>query len=133
MDPQKRWLIIGIVILCLGLALNMIYEESGIPVTATITRISTRSSDEGYRHTYYGSYTVGGKEYTDKKLSSSYSSDMSSDRQQGDTMQIVVSESGRMLPQGGVLGVLGLILVVWNAYKLIRRKKATSDSSVTEP
>ena len=72
MKKSIIFLIVGIILLSIGYYQNTKYEKKSIVVNATITRIkSVDDTDDGpisYRHTYYGSYTVNGKEYTDKKL-----------------------------------------------------------------
>ena len=127
------WLIVGIVVFSLGLYQFWQYEENSLEVSAVITDIKSRETDDGYRHVYYGEYTVDGEKYTDVKLDSGYTDSMFPDRVVGDTVDIVVSASspGGKMTEGGFFGVVGLALMLYNGIKLYGAKKNNKNAAIS--
>ena len=124
------WLIIGLILFGLGGYQNTQYEEHSLLVTATITDIKT-VDDTGdgptsYKHTYYGEYTVDGTLYTNKKLTTTYTNSSWPDLHTGDTVEIRVKADNpsKKEPEGGFVITVGVLITVYNAYVLIKRKKA---------
>ena len=123
-------LIIGIVLFFLGGYQNVQYEEHSLLVNATITEIKTiDDTDDGpitYKHTYYGMYTVDGKEYTDKKLATRYTSSFIPDQKKGDTVEIRVYPDNpeKQVAEGGLFSVLGTGLIVYAGIVLFKKRKA---------
>lgn len=78
MKKNIIFLIVGIILFSLGGYQNIQYEEKSLTVKATITNIKTKDdTDDGptsYKHTYYGKYTVDGKKYSNKQLTTRYTS-----------------------------------------------------------
>ena len=129
MKKNKIWLIIGIIIFILGSYQNTQYEEHSLIVDATITRVKTvDDTDDGpisYEHTYYGDYTVDGKEYTNKKLAKKYNSSHIPDLHEGDTIEIRVNpdKPSKMVPEGGWFIMVGFGITIYNIIMIVRAKK----------
>ncbi|MBR5570744.1 MAG: hypothetical protein IKW10_07635 [Oscillospiraceae bacterium] len=127
MKKNRLWLIIGIIIFVLGLYQNNIYENESVKVKAVITDIKVEddTDDASFRYIYYGDYTVNGKTYTHKKLKTEYGSYSTPNRFTGETISLRVypDHPGRQVSEGGVFGVVGLVLIVWNAVALRKAKK----------
>ena len=127
MKRNLIFLIVGVVLFTVGLCLNLRYEETSIVVQATVTDIDTKETSDGeYRHVYYGEYTVDGKIYENKKLTTQYSDSETPDELLvGDVIALRVSPDNpnRKMWEGGFLGAVGLVLTVWNAVVLYRRCK----------
>ena len=111
---------------------NMQYEEHSIIVDAKITDIKTVDDTDGgpvsYKHTYYGSYTINGKEYTNKKLTTKYTGSFMSDLHRGDTIEIRVDPSNpnHKVADGGLFIVGGFVLIVYSGIILYKRKKSAA-------
>ncbi len=135
MKTHIIFLVIGIVLVSLGFVQFWQYENNSITVEATITDIKTHEvnddSTDRYRYTYYGDYTVDGKEYKNVKLKTEYSSEMYPDNHVGDKMELVVNAEnpGRKMTEGGIFGTVGLVMVVWNAIAIAKVKKANKETA----
>ena len=119
-------LIVGLVLFFLGAYQNYKYEEQSLKVKATITDIETKDDpDGGYRHTYYGKYKVDGKTYRNKKLQTKYDNAYVPDEAIGDTIKITVDPENpnRKVAEGGVFGVVGLIMTVCGIVMCVKNKK----------
>lgn len=131
MNKNTLWLIIGIIVFVLGAYQNSIYENESAKVKAVITDIKTRddSEDTSYQHTYYGEYTINGKTYKNQKLKTEYGG-YSPDKSKGDTITIRVypDHPEWQVPEGGLFGVVGLVLIVWNAVALRKNKKQKQET-----
>ena len=121
------FLVIGIILFTLGGYQNTIYEEKSLIVKATVTDIKTKEDyDSGYSHTYYGSYTVDGKTYKNKKLTTYYTnSSFPEDLFVGDTYKIRVYPDNpeKEVAEGGIFITVGVILIVYNSVVLYKRRK----------
>lgn len=130
MNRNFIFLIVGIVVLSLGFYQNTKYEEGSVIVNAVVTRIETKTdSDDGsVKETYYGDYTVDGKEYKDIKLASKYNNYLT----YGDTVEIRVypDNPGKTVPEGGLFAVIGLVIIVYNGYVLYKQRKARKLAAV---
>ena len=129
MKKNTIWLIVGIVLFIMGSYQNTQYEEHSLTVSATITSVKTvDDTDDGpisYKHTYYGDYTVDGKQYTNKKLESKYNSSHIPDLHKGDTIEIRVypDNPSKKVPEGGWFITVGFIMVVYNIIKIRKLKR----------
>lgn len=131
MKKNVIWLLVGILLFTLGLIQNNKYENGSIKVDAEITRIKTRDDSDGdYIHTYYGSYEVDGVVYEDQKLDTYYSSEYIPPKAKGDTIRITVDPKHPKwkVPEGGLFGTAGLVIVVFNIVKLVKAKKAKEET-----
>lgn len=120
-------LIVGLVVFFLGVYQNYQYEEQSLKVKATITDIETEDDDDGgYKHTYYGKYEVDGKTYKNKKLQTRYDNSYMPDKSVGDTIKITVDPENpnRKVAEGGIFGVVGLIMTVCGIVMVVKDKKA---------
>ena len=129
MKKNTIWLIIGIIIFIMGAYQNTQYEEHSLNVEATITRVKTvDDTDDGpisYKHTYYGDYTVDGKEYTNKKLDTKYNSSHIPDLHEGDTIEIKVypDNPSKKVAEGGIFIMLGFGIMIYNIIVIVQAKK----------
>ncbi len=118
MSKNTVFLIIGIIVFLLGMYQNFQYEENSLIVEATVTRteIKEDTDDGSERQILYGEYTVNGKKYTDKKLGTRHSDFL----KRGDTVEIRVypEHPEFKVAEGGVFGVVGFVLIVYNSVKL---------------
>ena len=134
MKKSVVFLFIGIVLTCLGFYQFWQYENNSVTVEATVSDIETKEGDSdsasAFRHIYYGDYTVDGKEYKNKKLATRYSNEYMPDMHIGDKIEIVVDASnpGRRMTEGGIFGMVGLVMVVWNAVAISKIKTADKEN-----
>ena len=108
MKKNIVWLVVGIILFSLGGYQNIQYEEKSLLVNATITDIKTvDDTDDGpisYKHTYYGEYTIDGKCYSNKKLTTKYTSSHLPDDKIGSTIGIHVNPENpnKQVAEGGL-------------------------------
>lgn len=123
------WLVVGIILFGLGGYQNIKYENLFVDVDATVTNINTvDDSDDGptgYKHIYYGEYTLDGKKYTDVELTTKYTSSISPDHPEGSTISIRVNpdDPSGDASDGGLLIVAGFIVIGWSIVILVKAKK----------
>lgn len=127
MKKHTIWLAVGAIVFCVGLGINFIYENKSVAVEAVITGVDTTDTSDGdYRDAYYGTYTVDGETVTDKKLCTLYRSPGEDYAHPvGDTYELRVNPDrpNRKAPEGGVFGVVGLVLVVYHGVMIRRHKR----------
>lgn len=139
-NPKKRmstskWiLIVGIVILVIGMALNLRYEdaaERGYEVEAEVVEVVHKERydpDTGTEDRYivYADYTVDGKEYTHKKVGT-----YAQPKHEGDIIEVVVNPENPkvMLPEGGVFGVVGFLMILYGAFAVRKEKKTAQNQA----
>ncbi len=129
MKKNIVWLFVGLILFALGGYQNTQYEDNSLLVSATITDIKTKDdTDDGpisYKHTYYGEYTVDGKHYSNKKLTTKYTSTSLPDLSRGDTIEIRVNPNNpdKQVAEGGLFIVGGFVLIIYNSIVLIKSKK----------
>lgn len=129
-------LIVGAILAGLGFYQFVQYEENSIVVDAVVTDIKTKEDSEGdFIHTYYGKYTVNGKEYTNVKLQKGYSeSRYDYNLHVGDTVELRVNPQNpaKKVAEGGLFGTVGLVMVVYGAVLRSNAKKAAKASQTVE-
>lgn len=132
------FLIIGIILTCVGFYMFMQYEENALTVDAVVTDIdidedTDSDSATAYIHTYYGEYTVDGKKYTGVKLQKEYTNSAFPEKHVGDTVEFTVNgdNPGEKAKDGGFFSTAGLVTVVVCAVKL-RKYKKLQKASETE-
>lgn len=135
-QPSKsKWiLIVGIVILVIGMALNLRYEdaaERGYEVEAEVVEVVHKERydpDTGTEDRYivYADYTVDGKEYTHKKVGT-----YAQPKHEGDIIEVVVNPENPkvMLPEGGLFGVVGMLMTIYGIICVRREKKAAQNQA----
>lgn len=132
MRKAMTFLMVGVVIFIIGLCLNIRYEDYSLVVEATVTEIKTRQTSDGdYRHVYYGEYTVDGKTYEDQKLTANYSNtEYDTSMSVGDTYEMRVNphKPARKVMEGGLFGVVGLLLAVYGGVQVRRYRKAEKEN-----
>ena len=139
MDKMRNtviFLIIGIILMSIGFYRFIQYEDHSVVVNAVVTDIKTKdTTDDEYVHTYYGKYTVNGKEYTDVKLEKSYSaSSFDYKYHVGDTIEVRVNPENpaKKVSDGGFFSTVGFVIVVYNAVVLNKYRKAIKAAQAEE-
>lgn len=121
------FLCIGIILFALGGYQNIQYEEHSLLVDATVTDIKTEEDlDSGYKHVYYGSYIVDGKEYKDIELITRYTNSMMPENLfVGDTVEIRVypDNPAKKVAEGGIFLTVGAVLIVYNSVVIHKKRK----------
>ncbi len=117
-------LVIGIIIFSLGAYQNIRYEDakdSGYSVEATVTRVKVHEHDDGDTYTLWGEYEKDGKTYSNVKLGL-----FTEYRKVGEIVKLVVNPDAptKKMAEGGLFGVIGLVITVAALIRKHKEKKA---------
>lgn len=123
------WLVVGILLFCIGSAIDYRYEnakETGYEVIATVTDVKYHvdhdvdGGPDRDEYIAYGTYTVDGKQYNNIRLGT-YSSEINV----GDRIPVIVAphNPARIISDGGLLIVPGFLIVIISIVVLVKSKK----------